>query len=302
MLEAWIPITIAAAFFQNIRSALQKHLQSRLSVSGAAYARFVYALPVSALYLLGLHSIGALALPAPNLQFFIYCVLGGICQILFTAFLLWLFSFRSFAVGTTFSKLEVIMVALLGALLLGDSLSLVATLAIALSAFGVIALSAVRAHLTPTALLGALTQKPTLIGLASAAWLGGSSVFFRGASLSLGHDHYLMAAAYTLFISVLIQTVLMGVFIARREPGELTRVVRNWRWGGAVGIAGGLASIAWFTAFTLHNAAYVRALGQLELIFTFLVTILIFKEKIERAEWIGMAMVSGGIVLLLLAG
>jgi len=34
MLELWIPITIAAAFFQNLRSALQKHLKGRLSTAG----------------------------------------------------------------------------------------------------------------------------------------------------------------------------------------------------------------------------------------------------------------------------
>ena len=302
MLEIWIPITIAAAFFQNIRSALQKHLQGRLSVCGAAYARFVYALPVSAVYLWLLHSAGALTLPSPNLRFFLYCTLGGICQILFTTFLLWMFSFRSFAVGTTFSKLEVVMVALLGALLLGDTLNPFAVLAIALSALGVVAMGAGRSRLSAATLLGGLTQKSTLIGLACAAWLGGSVVFFRGASLSLGHDQFLIAAAYTLFVSVLLQTVLMGIFIAHREPGELTRVLRNWRRAGAAGLAGALASIGWFTAFTLHNAAHVRALGQIELILTFLFTTLIFKEKITGVEWGGMVLVGGGIVLLLLAG
>ncbi len=302
MLEAWIPITIAAAFLQNIRSALQKHLQGRLSVAGAAYARFVYALPVAALYLWALHSAGSMALPVPNARFFLYCLLGGLCQILFTGFLLWMFSFRSFAVGTTFSKLEVIMVALLGAALLGDALSRVAALAIALSALGVVALSAAKFDLSIAALRGGLAQKSTAIGLASAAWLGGSVVFFRGAALSLGHDRLIMAAAYTLFVSVLIQTVLMGIFIARREPGELTRVGRNWRRAGLAGIAGGLASICWFTAFTIHNAAYVRALGQIELVFTFLAGAVVFKEKVSAMELAGIALVTGGIVLLLLAG
>lgn len=301
-LEPWIPITIAAAFFQNIRSALQKHLQGRLSVSGAAYARFVYALPVVALYLWALHAAGSMALPAPNTRFFVYCLLGGLCQIMFTGFLLWMFSFRSFAVGTTFSKLEVIMVALFGAVLLGDTLSLFALLAVVISALGVIALGAARSRLTIGALLGALAQKSTAVGLASAAWLGGSVVFFRGASLSLGHDRFIMAAAYTLFVSVLIQTILMGFFIARKEPGELTRVGRNWRPAGAAGVAGALASIGWFTAFTLHNAGYVRALGQIELVFTFLATVVVFKEKVSRIELTGIALVMGGIVLLLLAG
>ena len=39
-MELWIPLAIAAAFFQNIRSALQKHLKGRLSTLGAAYVRF----------------------------------------------------------------------------------------------------------------------------------------------------------------------------------------------------------------------------------------------------------------------
>jgi len=163
MLEIWIPITLAAAFLQNIRSALQKHLQGRLSVFGAAYSRFVYALPVAAVYLWGLHAFG-LPLPTPNARFLIYCLLGGVCQILFTVFLLWMFSFRSFAVGTTFSKLEVIMVALLGAVLLGDSLNAFAVAAIVISAAGVVALSAAQSDLTFGALRRGLNRKSTAIG------------------------------------------------------------------------------------------------------------------------------------------
>ncbi len=302
MLEVWIPITIAAAFFQNIRSALQKHLHGRLSLSGAAYARFVYALPVAALYLWALHGVVSLPMPMPNVRFFVYCTLGGICQIFFTGFLLWMFSLRSFAVGTTFSKLEVIMVALLGAVLLGDTLSPFAVVAIVISALGVVALSAAQSSLTITTLLRALPQKSTAIGLACAAWLGGSVVFFRGAALSLGHDQWIMAAAYTLCVSLLIQTVLMGIFIACKQPGELRRVMQNWRWAALVGFSGALASVGWFTAFTLHNAAFVRALGQVELIFTFVVTTFIFKEKVSAVEWVGIVLVAGGIVLLLLAG
>ena len=50
MIELWIPITILAAFSQNLRSALQKHLKSRLSTAGATYVRFFYAVPFAFLY------------------------------------------------------------------------------------------------------------------------------------------------------------------------------------------------------------------------------------------------------------
>ena len=50
-MELWIPLTIAAAFFQNIRSAMQKHLKGKLSTLGASYVRFVYAWPIALVYL-----------------------------------------------------------------------------------------------------------------------------------------------------------------------------------------------------------------------------------------------------------
>ncbi len=300
MLELWIPITIAAAFFQNLRSALQKHIKGRLSTVGAAYARFFYAWPLAVAYMLGLNLVGGLDFPTPNATFFIYCTLGGLTQILFTVLLMWMFSFKSFAVGTTFSKLEVIMVALMGAVLLGDGLTFVAILAIAVSALGVVALSAGQARLTWASLLSGLAEKTTLIGLASAAFLGASSVLYRGALLALDGDNIAMSAAFGLSISLIIQTIVMGIYIVWREPGEFVRVIRNWRWAGAVGVAGMLASVAWFTAFTLQNAAYVRALGQIELVFTFLAATLVFREKVERAEVIGIVLIAVAILLLVL--
>ncbi|NRB31449.1 MAG: hypothetical protein HRU27_12730, partial [Rhizobiaceae bacterium] len=109
----WVPITIAAAFLQNLRSALQKSIKGRLSNTGAAYVRFFYAWPFALLYTWALTGPGGYALPQANVTFLIYCALGGLAQILFTVVLMWMFSFRSFAVGTTFSKLEVVLIAIL---------------------------------------------------------------------------------------------------------------------------------------------------------------------------------------------
>ncbi len=301
-LETWIVITVAAAFFQNLRSALQRHLKGRLSTAGAAYVRFAYALPWALLYVYGLHAWGDIPLPVLNAAFLVYCLLGSVAQILFTVFLLWMFSFRNFTVGTTFSKLEVVQVALLGAVILGDRLSAVAVCAIAVSALGVIALSIGQTRTGIRSLFAGLLDKPTLIGMACAAFLGGSVVFFRGAALSLGHDSVAMAAGYALAVSLVMQTLLMGLYLGLREAGELSRVVREWRWAGMVGVAGVLASVGWFTAFTLQNAAYVRALGQIELVFTFIASTLVFRERVDWRETLGIVLVAAGIVLLILYG
>lgn len=136
----WIPLTIAAAFLQNLRSALQKAIKGRLSTTGAAYARFFYAWPLALIYLWALVRYGGYELPPANAEFLLYCLLGSLSQILFTVVLLWMFSFRSFAVGTTFSKLEVVLIAALGAVLLGDTITPLAICAIALGAVGTICL------------------------------------------------------------------------------------------------------------------------------------------------------------------
>ena len=298
-MELWIPITVLAAFFQNLRSALQKHLKGKLSTGGATYVRFFYAWPFALLYVWGLNQFGGMAYPDPNGMFLLFCVLGGLSQIIFTGLLVWLFSFRNFAVGTTFSKTETVQVALFGFLLLGDTLSMGGILAICISVTGVMAMSVAQTNISVKTLFTSLTEKSTVIGLLSGLFLGLSVVFFRGAALHLGYDGFVMAAAFTLAVSVVIQTVFMGIYLLVREPGQMTAVFKNWGWAGAVGIAGVLGSIFWFTAFTMENAALVRAVGQIELVFTFIASTMFFKEKSNKLEVLGILLVIAGILLIL---
>jgi len=301
MIELWIPITIAGAFFQNARSAMQKHLAGSLTTLGATYVRFLYALPFAILYVAGLHFWGDMSLPTPNGLFIVYTLLGSFTQITFTFFLIWLFSFRNFAVGTTYTKTEVIQIAILGFLILGDTLTLVSGLAIVIAVIGVLVLSAGQTKVTAANLLVSLTEKPTLIGLASGAFLGASVVFFRGAGLALDYDgNFAMRAAYALACALIVQTVGMGLFLAVRERHSLIAVLVHWRWSLATGIVGVLTSMCWFTAFVLQNAAYVRALGQVELVFTFAASVFFFGERTNRVEIFGIMLVVVGIVILIL--
>ena len=41
----WVVFTILAAFFQNLRTSLQKKLNKDLSLVASAYVRFAFALP-----------------------------------------------------------------------------------------------------------------------------------------------------------------------------------------------------------------------------------------------------------------
>ena len=295
----WIPITIAAAFLQNLRSTWQKQLTGDLSATAATYVRFSFGLPVAIVYLVSLHLLGGFALPSPNTMFLVYCLAGGITQILGTFLLVALFAYRNFAVGTTYSKTETVQAALFGIIVLGDHPSLGAVAAILVSFAGVVLISMAKSNLTAMNFVRSLTDRPTLMGLGTGAGFGISAVCYRAASLSLHADGFLISASYTLVTVLIIQTVLMGLWLLWREPDQLVKTAKTWKVSSLVGISGAMASMGWFTAMTIENAAYVRALGQIELLFTFASSRFLFKEKTAPLELVGIGLVIGGLLLLL---
>ena len=295
----WIPLTIAAAFLQNVRSTLQKQLTGQMTALGATYVRFVYGLPVAALYLWGLTALTGAALPHPNPTFALYATIGGIAQIWGTVLLVALFAYRNFAVGTTYSKTETIQTALFGIIVLGDHLTLGAYAAILISLAGVVAISIAQSHLTLSTFWRSLGERPTLMGIGSGACYGIAAVCYRAASLSLEEPDFLLSAGYTLVAVLVIQTGVMTVWLWLRHREELFASFRTWRVSSLVGLAGALASMGWFTAMTIQNAAYVRALGQIELVFTFVSSRFLFREKTNVLELVGIALVIGGILLLI---
>ncbi len=296
----WIPLTIAAAFLQNVRSALQKHLKGELGTIGATFVRFGYGFPFAILYLAGLVLLFDFELPGFNSTFLFWVVTGGLAQILATALLVTLFDARNFAVGTTYSKTETVQAAVFALVFLGESISAAAIIGILVSLVGVIAISAARAPAGLAGIAKSWLARPALIGLASGAFFGVAAVSYRGASLSLGGDGFLVQAAFTLAVVLVFQTLVMAAFMALRDPGEIYRVIKAWRVAGLVGLSGALASIGWFTAMTIQNAALVRALGQVELVFTIASSVLIFREKILRLELTGIVLIVAGIIILLL--
>ena len=295
-MELWIPITIAAAFLQNLRSALQKRLKATLSTWGATAARFVFAAPLAFLVLVVLLTSTGRSAPPLNLAFVTSGILGGLAQILATGLLIHLFSHRNFTVATAFTKTEPVQTALFGIVLLGDKLSLPVALAILVSLVGVILISI---PADPAARRNFLDRK-ALIGIASGGLFGLSAVAYRGASLSLVEGDVFLRAATTLAFVTAFQALAVLAFLQVREPGEAGRLLRSWRSASWVGLVGMLGSLAWFTAFTLENAAHVRALGQIEVIFMIGASILFFKERITAREIIGVLLVSAGIFGLVL--
>ena len=296
----WIPLTIAAAFLQNVRSSLQKHLKNELGTTGATFVRFGYGFPFALAYLLILVALLGFDTPTPNSRFLAFVFTGGITQIAGTAFLLTLFDARNFAVGTAYSKTETVQAAIFAVVFLGETISSLAVVGILISLIGVMVISTARSPTDSSNIVRAWTARSALVGLASGASFGVAAVSYRGASLSLGGEGFLVQAAFTLAFVLVLQTLVMAAYMAVRTPSELRQVLSAWRIAIWVGASGALGSIGWFTAMSIQNAALVRAVGQIELVFTIGASVLIFREKILRLEFIGIFLVVVGIIVLLL--
>ena len=301
-LELWIPITIAAAFLQNLRSAGQKHLKSVMGTTGATFVRFGFGLPFALTYLFLLKQVAGYPFPSLSAEFFAWAVLGGIGQILATFLLVYLFSFRNFAVGTAYSRTEPAQAALFGLLFLAETITLGVMAAIAVSVVGVMLISVAHTEMSARNLVASMFSRNALIGLASGTAFGISAVAYRAASLSLGGPNFIMQAAVTLGFVILLQTILMAGWMLWRERGEFAKIAKAWKPALFVGFVGATASFGWFMAMTLQQAAVVKALAQIEMLFTFASSIFFFKEKINTYETIGCALIVGGILMLLAFG
>jgi drug/metabolite transporter (DMT)-like permease len=111
---------------------------------------------------------------------------------------------------------------------------------------------------------------------------------------------FLMQAGFTLAYVTVFQTIAMALWMIWREPDQLAASLASWRSAVWVGLSGVAGSAGWFTAMTLQQVAYVRALAQIELVFTFLVSWLVFHESVRRSEAFGALLIIAGIVVLLL--
>jgi drug/metabolite transporter (DMT)-like permease len=293
----WIPITVIAAGFQTARTALQHRLRSLLSVSGAGFVRYVYGAPLSTLAVFLAWSVGV---PWPHIEprFWPTITAGGIAQILGTICLIRAFDARDFAVGTVFAKTEVVQVAIFSTVLLGEPLQWGGWVGAVVCMVGVAMLAAKGTRLS----WASVREPAALYGVAAGGLFGLAAIGIRGATKALTDSPTVMRALVTLAVMNTIQTVVHGGYLFLRERDQLRLSFVHWRSSSVVGVLSVCGSACWAMALALQNAAKVRTLGQVELLFTFAVSRWWLHDRHSRAEYWASALVAVGVLLVLVAG
>ena len=293
-MSLWIWVTLFAGVVQTLRFMLQKRLKGiGLSTGGATFSRFLFGAPLAALGAVLVVQATGETVPPLTPAFFAYAVAGGAAQVIATFLTVALFSLRNFAVGVAFTKTETVQVALFSWLVLGEAVGPWAMVAIGVGVIGVVLLVRGAAGTR-------FDRRAALYGIAAGALFGVSAIGYRGATGELMPMGFVARALVALSLVTLMQSIGMAIYLRLRERGELGRVLGAWRKTIWVGVTGVLGSAGWFAAFALQNAALVRAVGQVEIVFTLMVSALVFKERLSGRELLGIALVVASLVMIVL--
>jgi drug/metabolite transporter (DMT)-like permease len=294
----WLPATLLGAMFQAWRTAVQQRVRAELSVNAAGLVRYLYGLPVGLVLFAAYAAITHGGLPVAGPKFLAFAAAAGFAQILGTNLLLLAFGYRNYVAGTAYAKTEAIQGAILAMILLGEMLSPATWIGIGIGVAGVIIMSTRGEKLR----LADITQPAALCGIGAGFGFTMTSIFVKSATLDLATNDKILASLATLVVVQTCQTLMQGGYVLWRERSELPKVFRTWRTSGQVGLLAALGSACWFTGFATAPVALVRAVGQVEVIFTLGFSRFYLKENIQRSEVIGLVLVGLGVLLALIGG
>lgn len=310
MQHDWIWLTLLASLLQAVRTAAQKNLGERMSPWSATYVRALIGLPLMAAYLAIVASLAPgrapLGLPEWNGgAFFGWCAVAALTQNLGSYALLSLYQFRNFAVANQLARTNLFFTAVLGSLFFSEAVSAAGWLAILLAFLGAVMLTLRRVAL-PYGGVAHWTEHvdahSVRVGLFIGMVYGICNLAIREAALSLDSGEALLRGAATVVTVTGMQAIGLGAWLAWREPGFLSTIWQERRTSLFVGVTSAIGSISWFGAFAITNASYVMAVGQVEAVFSILISVAYFRERIAGLELAGIAVVVAGILVFALAG
>ncbi len=295
MSSIWILFTLMAAFMQAWRNAFQKQLSTTVDVYGVTLARFIFGFPFAILYISSLYYFKPIASHVEFTHlFWLYIVIAGISQIAATALMVQLFKQKNYAIGVGLAKSEAIFAAMIATVFLSDHLTGFGWFGVVLGGIAVFLLSKGKSS-------DAMSLSTLAIGIGSGLCFAITSLLVREASLELQSLPFIYRAAWVLLSIIGFQCMSMLLYLMLFSRKTL---VAMWHRKGLtlkVSTCSFLASLGWFTAMSMQSVAIVKTLGQIEILFSLLISAYFFKEKLAKAEHVGLALVVIAAILVIWA-
>ena len=289
----WVAFTLTASAAQTARNVMQRELTEALGALGASQVRFLFGLPFAILFFIGLRLATGVAAPTITPAAAGFLVVGALAQIGGTALMLAAMRQRSFVVVVAFTKTEAAQVALYALMFLGETPTATLIGAIVAATVGVFLMAGSGADATRAG------WRPIAMGLASATFFAFAAVGFRGAVTRMETPSTAMAATTVLVAGLAVQTSVLLIWLALFDRAGLKAILKLWRASLLAGLMGALASQLWFVAFALTDAARVRTLALVEVLFAQAASLKLFRERPAPREWLGMGLIVAAAAMLI---
>lgn len=310
----WIIISIFAALMQAVRTAAQKTLNQRMSNLGTTYVRSVFGLPFMLAFLAYVITQFGGAWPKWRVDYLLLTAGGAAAQIFATMALIYMFKLRNFAIGTMLTKVDILMTAVIGTALFSETLSFNGVISLLVVVAGVLLMTVGRMGIGALAgdgkgesFTSQLFGKSTQVAFLCALLFTFSYLFLREALLIIEPaDGYVLPegvgamfwrGAWTVVVATLMQIVVVGAYLWFTERKVFREMYASAKIGTFIGTTSAMGSIGWYTAFAMQNASYVRAVGQIEVVFTLLIAWFYFRERLTLLELAGIALTVAGILM-----
>lgn len=107
---------------------------------------------------------------------------------------------------------------------------------------------------------------------------------------------------FATFIRTLVILAALVLFLSYagkwQDPAQLS--AKNWLFLGLSGLATGASWLAYFKALQLGEASQVAPVDKFSIVLVVLMAVVFLKERPSAQEWLGIALIAGGVMVLAL--
>ncbi len=289
-----------AALFLAWRMAVQQRIRAEMSVNAAALSRFFFGWPIACAMLASyMATTGRNALPALDASFWWFAWAAGFAQMLATNLIIMSFGFRNLVSGTAYMKVETLIVAFLGWLILGETLAPLAWLGIAIAFLGILSVSVEGGARGLLQWLRGLKQPAALTGLSAGFLFALTAIFIKQSANAIVDVERTYAGLIVLTAVLGFQALMQGTYVIIREPDQFRAMLVRWRVTAQVGLLAAIASAGWFIAYAHAPVALVGIVGQTQILYTLGFGRFYLKEPLSQRELTGILLVGIGVIMAL---
>ncbi|WP_418058314.1 EamA family transporter [Pimelobacter simplex] len=135
--------------------------------------------------------------------------------------------------------------------------------------------------------------------LLSAAFAALTAIFAKVGVKDVDSD----VATFVRTVVILVTLGLILLALGKLHTGGLTQIgTRTWVFLVLSGLATGASWICYFRALKIGDAALVAPVDKLSVVLVAIFGVTLLGERLSGLQWVGIALVGGGAVLLAVSG